>query len=361
MFWRISYTLGMNIIGILLLGALTLLAISLQRTYGSVPVKELKRRARQGDKAAATLHRVAAYGASLRALLWLVIVGLAAWFFLVVASSTATWFAFVLSAMLLWFGFIWLPAQDATQAGMWLAGAVAPALEKVLQYIHPVIDRLQRFIQAHRPINVHTGLYDTSDLLDLFDRQRVQSDNRISQQTLQIVEHALQFDGKRVADILTPRRVVKAVSMDETIGPVLMTDLHKSGFSRFPVYEGKQDNIVGVLYLRDLVHAKSGGTVQKIMSKRVCYVHEDEPLTDTLQAILHTHQQLYVVVNSFEEYVGIVSIEDILEEIIGKQIVDEFDQYEDMRAVAGKLAVKDHQQHIANETTQEEPAAESSE
>ena len=339
----------MTFIGILLLGALTLLAISLQRTYGSVPIKELKRRARAGDTVAATLHRAAAYGTSLRALLWVVIVVLAALFCIVTSDATATWFALLLSSVLLWFGFVWMPEQDATRAGIWAASKAAPALEKILQYVHPLLDKIQRFVHANRPVNVHTGLYDTEDLLNLFDKQRVQSDNRVSQQTLEIVEHALQFDTKKVADILTPRRVVKAVSAADTIGPVLMTDLHKSGFSRFPVYEDKQDNIVGVLYMRDLVKAKSGGAVQKVMSKTVCYVHEDEPLTDALQAILRTHQQLYVVVNSFEEYVGVVSIEDILEEIVGKQIVDEFDQYEDLRAVAAKMAAHEHKAHVIAE------------
>lgn len=340
----------MTLISILLLAGLTLLAISLQRTYGSLPIKEMKRRARSGDAMAAALYRAASYGSSLRALLWLLIVLAAALFFVTLAHATENWFAIIISGALLWFGFIWLPAQDATQTGMWAAGKLAPIFEKILQYIHPILDRIVKFIRRHRPVSFHTGIYDKDDLIDLFVRQKVQADNRVDQRTLEIVEHALKFGDKKVADILTPRRVVKAVSVDDTIGPVLMTDLHKSGHSRFPAYEGKQENIVGVLYLRDLVRAKAGGTVQKVMSKTVCYVHEDQPLTEALQAILKTHQQLFIVVNSFEEYVGIVSIEDIMEQIVGKQIVDEFDQYDDLRAVANKLAKKDHQEHVVTES-----------
>jgi CBS domain containing-hemolysin-like protein len=343
----------MTFISILLLAALTLLAISLQRTYGSLPLKEMKRRARSGDTVAAALYRAASYGSSLRALLWVLVVLTGAWFFVILAHATEPWFAFITGGALLWFGFIWLPAQEATRMSVWLARQLAPAFEKILQYLHPVLDRITKFIRRHRPVSVHTGIYDKEDLINLFERQKVQADNRVDQHTLEIVEHALKFGDKKVADILTPRRVVKAVSVDDTIGPVLMTDLHKSGYSRFPVYEGKQDNIVGVLYLRDLVRAKTGGAVQKIMSKTVCYVHEDQPLTEALQAILKTHQQLYVVVNSFEEYVGIVTIEDIMEEIVGKQIVDEFDQYDDLRAVAKKLADKEHEEHIEAEPIHE--------
>ncbi len=329
----------------LLLGGLTLLAISLQRTYGHVPEKELKRRARSGDVYAKGLYRAAAYGSSLRALLWLFIIFSAAFFFLYVSRNTDTWLGILASAFVVWFGFLWLPAQEATRASIWIATRMAPLFAWVLQYLHPLLDRAVAFVNKHRPVRVHTGLYDKDDLLLLFERQEIQADNRVDRVALEVAKHALNFADKTVEDILTPRRVVKAVSADDTVGPILMTELHESGFSRIPVYDGKQDNMVGVLYLRDLMNAKSGGQIRKVMHPQVCFVHEDQTLAAALQAILKTHQHLFVVVNSFEEYVGVVTIEDILEEILGKQIVDEFDQYEDMRAVAQIHARKHHQQN----------------
>jgi magnesium and cobalt transporter len=121
-----------------------------------------------------------------------------------------------------------------------------------------------------------------------------------------------------------------------------MGELHASGHSRFPVYEVKKDNIVGVLYLHDLVATKRSGTVSNIMRRKVTYVHEDFTLYQTLQAFIKTKQHLFIVVNSFEEYVGIITIEDVLERVIGKLIVDEFDRYDDLRAVAAAAAHKDH-------------------
>lgn len=340
----VIYTLSMTTISVVLLMALALLTASLQRTYGHVPVKELKRRARSGDKAAKALHRAATFGPSLRALLWLVIVVLNASLYLLLARESNTFVALLLIAFVLWTAFVWLPAREATAAGVWLATAAAPVLEKLLQYVHPIFDRVHRFVNRHRPVTIHTGLYDKQDLQELFARQKVQADNRVDQQILEIAEHALAFGDKKVSDILTPRRVVKAVSITDAIGPILLDDLHKSGFSRFPVYDGKQDNIVGVLNLKSLVQTKAG-QVSKLMTKQVCYVHEDQPLTEALQAILTTHQQLYIVVNTFEEYVGVVSIEDILEEIVGKQIVDELDKYDDLRAVAASMAKREHKNH----------------
>lgn len=341
----------MTLLGILILCALVLLTSSLQRTYGSVPIPELKRRARTGDPIADRLFKAAAYGSSLRALLWSLIIGFTSLLFIVVSKETASWFALTIIGGILWLGFVWLPAREATAAGIWMAQKTAPVFAKILQYINPYLIRVIEFVHRHHPVHFHTGLYDRTDLEQLFARQKVQADNRIDLQTLEIVEHALQFGSKTVAQILTPRRVVKAVSSADTTGPLLMDDLHKSGHSRFPVFGDTQDSIVGILYLRNLVKAKAGGTVQKTMTKQVCYVHEDQPLTEALQAILKTHQQLFIVVNSFEEYVGIVTIEDIMEAIVGQQIVDEFDEYEDLRAVAAKLAHAEHTDLATNQPT----------
>jgi CBS domain containing-hemolysin-like protein len=330
-----------------LLAVLTLVAVGLQRTYARVPLKELKRRARNGNELAKALFAAVNYGHSLRAVLWFLIGVTSAGFFVLVGQTAPLWFALVASGALVWLGFVWLPAARVTFVGEKLAAWCAPVLAKLLLYIHPVIDRIIQLIRRHRPLHVHTGLYDRRDLIDLLEQQLVQPDNRIEQTGLSIALHALTFGDDTITQHMIPRRVVKAVSADEPIGPIIMDELHASGFSRFPVYDGKKDNLVGTLYLRDLVHATHSGTVRKLMKQGVAYIHEDQSLHDALQAILKTHRQLYVVVNSFEEYVGIITIEDILETILGSPIIDEFDQYDDVRAVATRSAKKDHHDHVA--------------
>lgn len=326
---------------------LTLLAVSLQKTYQSVPPKELKHRAREGDEVARTLYRVVGYGYSLEVVLWVVVGVCASVFFLLTANIWPAWFALLMSATLVWLGFFWVPTGRVTMFGQRLARLVAPALAWFLHYVHPVTDAVVAFVRKHRPVHFHTGLYEKQDLIDLLSFQQMQTDSRIGQSELEIARHALTFGDVLVRDVLTPRRIVKTVSANESVGPVLMAELHKTGFSRFPVFDGATDTIVGTLYLRDLTSAKTGGTVADVMrANNICYVHEAQPLTDALQAILKTHRQLMIVVNSFEEYVGIITIEDVLEQIVGKPIIDEFDQYEDMRAVAAKMAAKDHKAHV---------------
>ncbi len=326
----------------ILLALITLLAVSLQRTYARVPLKELKHRARAGDGLAAAILKAVGYGHSLRAVLW-VFIGLSGGaFFVTVATITPFWLALCVSAVLIWLGFVWLPAARVTRASERLAAWLAPLLARLLVYVHPVTDSIARFIHRHRPVSVHTGLYDRSDLVDLLERQQVAPNNRIEKTELEVALHALTFGDDSVGQHMVPRRVVKSVAADDPLGPIVMDELHTSGHSRFPVYDGKKDNIVGTLFLRDLLNAKAGGTVRMLMKAEVSYIHEDQSLRDALQAILKTHHQLFIVVNSFEEYVGIITIEDVLETIIGQPIIDEFDQYGDIRAVAARAARQEH-------------------
>ncbi len=340
-----------------ILAGITLLTISLERTYRRVPVIEIKRRARANDPIAGLLYKAVSYSHSLRSVLWFFIGITSAIFFVYVSRSGPLWFALTCSVALIWLGFVWLPAREVSRLGVWVAARVAPALAWLLYYVHPLIDRIYKFIRRHRPITVHTGLYDKEDLIDLLERQQVQPDNRIQKTELDIALNALTVGDKIVQDFLTPRRLVKQVNIEDSIGPVLMTELHESGFSRFPVYEGKKDNIVGTLFLRDLIRSPNTGWVKNAMRPEVCYIHEDQSLVEALQAILKTRHHLFIVVNNFEEFVGVISIEDVLEQIVGKPIVDEFDQYEDLRAVASRTAKVEHKEH-QQETATEAPAEE---
>jgi len=332
-------------IAALVLLCIALLALDLRKTYGALPVKELKRRARQQDPLATGLYRAASYGASLAVLLWTIIVLSAAGSFVLLSHVAPTMLAFLAVAIALAYGFVWMPTGHATNFGIRLAIMAAPALVWLLAKLHPILDTLVAFARKHRPITVHTGLFERDDLLALIERQKGQPDSRISPETLDLLTHTLTFGDKLVRDCMVPRRAVHMISADDAVGPTLMQELHDSGHSRFPVYKDKEEDIVGTLYLRKLVTLKHTGHVRDVMDKNVYFVHEEHPLEQVLDAFLKTQHHLFVVVNSFEEFVGIITIEDILEQILGAKIVDEFDQYDDVRAVAAHQAKQEHDAH----------------
>lgn len=318
----------------------------LLRSYQHVPAHELKRLARSGDDVAHLLYRAAAYGASLRVVLGGGAVVLLALSLVCMVQAMGVLLGGILLIMLLVVGaLVFVPSDELTRTSLWLAKRGAPALAWLLERLHPFVDALVRFARRHHPVHVHTGLYEKSDLASLLERQKGQPDSRISASEVDLLLHSLSFGDRLVGDVAVPKRVVQTVAATDAIGPVLMDELSRSGHSRFPVYDQKHDNIVGILYLHDLVNAKHTGTVADVMSHKLTYVHEDFTLLHALQAFLRTKQHLFLVVNSFEELVGIITIEDVLEQMIGKQIVDEFDHYDDLRAVAAAAAKKDHKTH----------------
>jgi CBS domain containing-hemolysin-like protein len=97
--------------------------------------------------------------------------------------------------------------------------------------------------------------------------------------------------------------------------------------------------VVGTLHIQDLltIDAKRRSTsVEKAMEPRVFYIKEDQTLQHALAAFLRTHHHLFIVVNEFRETVGLLSLEDVIEALLGRKIIDEFDAHEDLRVVASR-------------------------
>lgn len=327
----------------IIFGVLSVVAAVLLKTYGHTPAKELKRRARKGDELAALLYRPVAYGVSAQIILS--VVGFICLYFALVllSSSVGVWLAIPVMMILAVCGLFVVRARGgAHPASLWLAAASSPALTWLAEHLHPLLEAVTKALRHVLPIRIHSGLYEKEDLARLLREQKTQPDNRIDPGEIDLLAHALTFGDMKVADAMVPKRVVIDVNVADSVGPVLMGELHKSGHSRFPVYNDRHDNLVGVLYLHDLIEIKHTGTVNDIMRPKVMYVHEDFTLYQTLQAFVKTKQHLFVVVNEFEEYVGIITIEDVLERVIGKLIVDEFDRYDDLRAVAAAAARQEH-------------------
>lgn len=333
-----------DLILFIIFAALTVVGLALQKTYDQVPAYELKRQAQKGNADAKILYRAVAYGPSLKVLLWITIGIGATGLFFVVARDLPWPLALLGIAIILWFGLVWLPHTKVSKLSRRLALWLTPAVAWKLNYLHPLFEAVGLAVHRHTAPARHTRLYQREDLVELLQQQEKQTDSRISKAQIDMAIHALTFGSKLVRDTLTPWSQVKKVNVGDSLGPILMDELHKAGHSRFPVYDGKKDNIVGLLYLRDLLQEQAGGLVKNIMHRHVTYVHEEQTLYQTLQAFLKTKRHLFIVVNRFEEVVGVISIEDVLEQIIGQPIMDEFDQYEDLRAVAARMADKIHKE-----------------
>jgi len=105
------------------------------------------------------------------------------------------------------------------------------------------------------------------------------------------------------------------------------------------VLDDRGEQVVGILYTHDLLrHAAGQQRVGDAAERQIHYLHEDDNLDVALKAMLRVRPKLFVVVNGFAEYMGVIALEDILEEIVDRQVVDEFDEHADLRRVAARHA-----------------------
>lgn len=318
----------------IILAVITLSAVTLQKTYNHIPRRELRRRAQAGDELAKLLFHAASYGSSLEIVLWFIIGLGATSFFVLVSWSLPGWAAMLGSLALLWLGFAWLPYTRVSDSALRLARYATPPLAWLLQKIYPLISWFAETTEKWR-VSFHTGLYEKEDLLDLINIQAEQHDSRVSEEELKLMRNALTFGDKIIRDVMVPIKSATTVSTNDAIGPILMTELHKKGHSSFPVHpEGKKQEIIGTLYLRDLIDFKGDGRVKDVMRSKVYYIHDEEPLDQALQLFLKNKHHLFVVTNNFEDIVGVVAIEDILEQLIEPKVGDEFDRHDSRQAVA---------------------------
>jgi len=210
-----------------------------------------------------------------------------------------------------------------------------PYDEVFVQFVkkRPIIGRLIRNISldANDPL-----LSSREELVHLVET----SGHIITSDEKKLLVNGLHFAGKMVESIMTPRGVVETVAKADVLGPLVLNDLHKTGHSRFPVIDGDIDHVIGVLHIRELLTLgnKHSGTAADAMEKRVYYIHEEQTLDHALAAFLKTRHHLFVVVNGYRETAGIITLEDVIEALIGRRIVDEFDLHDDLRTVAAREA-----------------------
>ena len=151
-----------------------------------------------------------------------------------------------------------------------------------------------------------------------------------------VIHNLLKLKDIQVRDIMTPRNVVFMVQQDTTVAAFL--DAHQTlPFSRIPVFDKDQDQIVGIARRYDILHLadeKRATTSLKDLAVPAHRVAESASVADTLDEFVHRQEHLFVVDDSFSGTAGIVTLEDTVETLLGVEIVDETDSVADMRELA---------------------------
>ncbi len=155
-----------------------------------------------------------------------------------------------------------------------------------------------------------------------------------------MISNALSLDNVYVRDIMTPRTVVTALEDTSTVGSVCK-DFKNIPFARLPVYRENVDDIIGLVRRRDLLQLyaedKDETPVQEILSE-VPFLPETATALNALQLFLQRHMQFAVVVDEYGSTAGVITMEDVVEHLLGREIYEDSDIAVDMRELARKRA-----------------------
>lgn len=141
-----------------------------------------------------------------------------------------------------------------------------------------------------------------------------------------LIRSAIEFDNMTVKDVFTPRVDVEAVNIEDSMSDVMKV-FRESGYSRLPVYQENIDTIKGIINLRDFYEAYIDGVsdFSKIIATSVIYVPDTMKISDVLRKLQMAKTHIAIVVDEFGGTMGIVTLEDILEQLVG-DIWDESDE-----------------------------------
>ena len=157
-----------------------------------------------------------------------------------------------------------------------------------------------------------------------------------------ILKNLLRFHSLRVRDIMTPRTVVFTLPETKTVGEVVQA-YSEFRFSRIPIYREMRDNVTGYV-LKDevLLRAAQGQDDQPLseLSREMLVVPEALPLPELFERLLDRLEHIALVVDEYGGMAGVVSMEDVVETLLGMEIVDEVDSVKDMQEMARQQWIK---------------------
>ncbi len=229
----------------------------------------------------------------------------------------------ILTLLLLLFGEI-VPKVYTQSKPLEFSRFSVPAMRVISKLLSPMssflVSSTKLITKRMRGKGYDISVDDLSHAVDLIEGEKPEEKA--------MFEEIINFSNRTASEIMTPRIDMLAVAIEWDFKKILSVIL-ESGYSRIPVYENSQDNIKGILYIKDLLpHKDKGEDFQwQSLMRKAFFVPENKPLDDLLEELRSNKVHISIVVDEYGGTSGVVTMEDILEEIVG-DISDEYDTEE---------------------------------
>lgn len=249
-------------------------------------------------------------------------------------QNGATVSTIVLTVIILLFGEI-TPKRIAKEIPDKITYAFYPLIKGLVVVFTPLaflLNLWQRMLSKFFRFEGETGMTE-DELITMVDE--AQHDGGIDEDEGELIRSAIEFNDVEVKDIITPRVDISAIPENATMDEVAAV-FYETGFSRLPVYKDSIDNIIGILHEKDFYYMRhKGNTDFSSAIGKALYVSEHVQISDLLKKFQLEKAHMAVVLDDFGGTLGICTLEDIIEELVGDiwdehdEVIEQFVQNED--------------------------------
>ncbi len=191
---------------------------------------------------------------------------------------------------------------------------------------------------------IHPGPDSTEELIDWL--AEAEHDQIIGADSRKMLEGVIRMADMTAGDVMVPTTRMELVNIEDPYDQ-MMHGVIDTAHSRFPVYEGERENIIGILMAKDLLKLQRAPELNiRALLRPAVFVPESKGLNDLLRDFQSNHNHLAIVIDEFGRVAGLITIEDVLEQIVG-EIEDEFDEGDDDGDIFG---LGDHTYRVSGDT-----------
>jgi metal transporter CNNM len=295
--------------------------------FFSLNVSALRRKAKLGDAVAKTLLPVRERGNQLLTALLLGNVLVNATLSIYLGSIASGIVAGIIATSVIFlFGEI-IPQAVISRHALWFGSRLLPIVKILLFITWPVAWPIGKMLNWFLGEEMST-LYSRHELMEIVSELEDSTAGTIDADEERIIHGALQFSHTIVREVMTDKAKVVSFDENQRFDKALIEELMEHGYSRYPIYRGNPDNIIGILFAKDLLGETPDTPIKAVedaLETNLLTVRPQYTLDTVLALMLKRKQHLAVVQSQNGTFLGIISLEDIIEEIIQHEIEDEDD------------------------------------
>lgn len=264
--------------------------------------------------------------------IWFLLLISSAFFIYYLVAISPLFISVIILIMYLAIIFVYIPRVKAGYSSGLLAFNSTPIIYEAVRSLNPPLSQMRKFFDKYAPKS--TNRITKDELIEIINTQDTFKEK-------DILINLLKNHDVKIKELTISLEDTKVVKENEPIGPILMDELHKTGQQYFPVREQKKKNIIGSLRLKDIVGATEGGIAKDYMKNELFYLNSNNTSVDMLNAVIKTDASFFMVINKDQKIVGSVSFNEVIKKLMGEQIENEFDSYDNPEIISGKIEEKD--------------------